>query len=153
MKNILGREIRLYKDNNLDFSLKYEWTQAALVPREHYYSHYDCPFRDIPDESGIYLFTFPQGYYLGQAKHLSDRFRSHFFDFYSPKCKDWHKNFCLNSWGAAQDFIKEQCYYHFMLVDNDKLDLYEHSALAQIVNNNMTDKYYNTTFYKREEKE
>ena len=36
-----------------------------------------------------------------------------------------------------------------MEVEEEELDLYEQSALAQIVENKMTEKYYNTIFYKQ----
>ena len=149
MKNRLGKEIRICKSDNLDLTLKYKWTQAAIVPREEYYSKYLCPFKDIPAESGLYIFIFPDAsFYIGQAKNLEQRFKEHFFSFYGKKCDDWHKTFGIKNYGAAKDFIKDECFYQYMLVDKNKLNLYEHSALAQILKNEMTDKYYNTIFYK-----
>ena len=151
MKNKLGKEIRLCKAKDLDFSLKYKWTQAALVPRKDYFSQYACPFLDIPDKPGIYLFVFPNGSQGGQAQNLEQRFTEHFFQFYSPRCEDWHNSFGLKSWKAAKYFLLDKCWYGYIVLDRKELDLYERSALAQIVNNNMTEKYYNTVFYRKEE--
>lgn len=149
MTNRLGKEIKIYRTDKIDFSLKYKWTQAAVVPREDYFSHYLCPFKDIPTEPGLYIFIFPDAsFYIGQSKNLEQRFKEHFYAFYGKKCNDWHKTFGIKNYGAAKHFIKDECFYKYMLVDEDKLDLYEHSALAQILKNGMADKYYNTIFYK-----
>ena len=153
MENILGKKIRICKAKQLDLNLKYQWTQAAMVVRKDYFSRYLCPFTDIPEEPGVYLFSFPQGYYVGQAKNLQERFTSHFYDMYSSNCKDWHSSFQLKTWKAAKYFLKNKCAYYYMIVDKDKLDLYEQSALAQILKNNMTGKYYNTVYYKEEGEE
>lgn len=147
MKNKNGKEVKIHQ-NVINYDLKPEWIAAELIPREDWYSQYECPFTDIPPQSGIYLFAFPNGFYLGQAKNLEDRFRSHFFQMYKPNCKDWHNSFGLDSWKAAKRFIKNECNYYYMLVDKDQLDLYEHSFLAQIARNNKTELYYNSIFYK-----
>lgn len=149
MTNKLGKEIKIHKTDKIDFSLEYKWTQAAVVPQEDYFSHHLCPFKDIPAESGLYIFIFPDAsFYIGQSKNLEQRFKEHFYAFYGKKCKDWHKTFGIKNYGAAKHFIKDECFYKYMLVDEDKLDLYEHSALAQILKNGAADKYYNTIFYK-----
>lgn len=149
MINKLGKEIKLYKAKTIDFSLKYDWIRGARKMREKYYSKYLCPFTDIPPRPGIYLFCFPDGFYVGQAKNLEQRFSEHFFAFYSKRTKDWHNSFGLDSYGAAQHFLKYECDYYYIEVEEEELDLYEQSALAQIVLNEMTEKYYNTIFYKQ----
>ena len=153
MKNKLGKEVKIYNAKHLDFNLKYNWTRGAMKQRkdeERCKEYYECPFVDIPETSGIYLFCFPDGqYYVGQAKNLAARFTTHFYKFYSPKCEDWHKDLGLKSWWRTKVYIRDYCSYFYMELDADKLDLYEQSALAQIVQNNMTEKYYNTIFYKR----
>lgn len=155
MKNKLGKEIKLYKSKYIDYNLKYQWEEGAIKPREdeqNCIDFYECPFEDIPQTSGIYLFCFPDGqYYVGQAKSLAARFTQHFYNFYSPKCEDWHKDLGLTSWYKTKKFIQKYCNYYYMELPLNKLDVYEHSALAQIVNNNKTELYYNTIFYRKED--
>ena len=154
MKNKLGKEIRVHNSKNIDYTLKYQWKEGAkkLVEDEELCrEYYECPFVDIPNSSGIYLFCFPDGqYYVGQAKNLAARFTSHFYNFFSSKCEDWHKDLGIRNWNRAKIFLKDYCNYYYMEVPQDQLDLYEQSALAQIVKSNMTEKYYNTIFYKEE---
>lgn len=155
MKNKLGKEIRVYSSKDIDLSLKYKWKEGGIKgveDDETCRAFYECPFTDIPNTSGIYLFCFPDGqYYVGQAKDLAARFTSHFYQFFSKECKDWHKDLDLASWNKTKRFIQKYCNYYYMELPQDKLDLYEHSALAQIVNNEKTELYYNTIFYKKEE--
>ena len=155
MKNRLGKEIKIYKSDIIDLRLKYEWKEGGkevVKDEEACRSFYECPFADIPSTSGIYLFCFPDGqYYVGQAKDLAARFTTHFYNFYSDKCKDWHKDLDLTSWYKTKKFIQKYCNYYYMELPLDKLDIYEHSALAQIVNNNKTELYYNTIFYRKED--
>lgn len=155
MNNFLGNEVRVHHAKEIDFNLKYNWTEAALEEEEDEdtcRTNYLCPFTDIPEDSGVYLFCFPDGgYYIGQAVNLKARFTGHFYDFFSPKCKDWHKSLGLKSWKRTKIFLKDYCNYYYMKVDKDKLNLYERSALAQIVKNNKTEMYFNTQFYKEEE--
>lgn len=155
MKNKLGKEIKLYKSKHIDYNLKYQWKEGAIKSREDEQTcidFYECPFEDIPQTSGIYLFCFPDGqYYVGQAKSLAARFIQHFYKFYSSKCEDWHKDLGLTSWYKTKKFIQKYCNYYYMELPPDKLDIYEHSALAQIVNNNKTELYYNTIFYRKED--
>lgn len=154
MKNKLGKEIKLYKSKHIDYNLKYQWKEGAIKPREdeqNCIDFYECPFEDIPQTSGIYLFCFPDGqYYVGQAKSLAARFIQHFYKFYSSKCEDWHKDLGLTSWYKTKKFIQKYCNYYYMEVKEEELDLYEQSALAQIVQKGMTERYYNTIFYKEE---
>lgn len=157
MKNKLGKEIRICKSDIIDFSLKYQWKEGAIKSVEDEdtcRAFYECPFTDIPNTSGIYLFCFPDGqYYVGQAKDLAARFTSHFYQFFSKECKDWHKDLDLASWYKTKKFIQKYCNYYYMELPLDKLDIYEHSALAQIVKNEKTELYYNTIFYKKEEED
>ena len=157
MKNKLGKEVRICKSNIIDFSLKYKWKEGAIKGVEDddtCRAFYECPFTDIPNASGIYLFCFPDGqYYVGQAKDLAARFTSHFYQFFSKECKDWHKDLDLASWYKTKKFIQKYCNYYYMELPLDKLDTYEHSALAQIVKNEKTELYYNTIFYKKEEED
>lgn len=156
MKNKLGKEIKIYNAKEIDFGLKYQWKEGAAVPckdEDKCMAFYECPFDDIPMTPGIYLFCFPEGqFYLGQAKNLAARFTQHFYNFYSPKCQDWHSSIDgLKSWKKTKNYIWKYCTYFYMELDENQLDLYEQSALAQIVNRGMTEKYYNTIFYKQEE--
>lgn len=155
MKNKLGKDIKIYNAKETDFSLKYNWTYAAKKlekDAQRCRDFYEHPFADIPPKPGIYLFCFPDdGFYIGQSENLSARFNAHFYNFFSPKCNDWHKTFGLRSWIDAKRYIKDYCTYCYMIVEKDKLDLYEQSALAQIISNDMADRYYNTIFYKQEE--
>lgn len=157
MKNKLGKEVRVCKSDIIDFSLKYQWKEGAIKSVEDEdtcRAFYECPFTDIPNTSGIYLFCFPDGqYYVGQAKDLAARFTSHFYQFFSKECKDWHKDLDLASWYKTKKFIQKYCNYYYMELPLDKLDIYEHSALAQIVKNEKTELYYNTIFYKKEEED
>ena len=157
MKNRLGKEIKIYKSDVIDLSLKYEWKEGGkevVEDEETCRAYYECPFTDIPNKSGIYLFCFPDGqYYVGQAKDLAARFTSHFYQFFSKECKDWHKDLDLASWYKTKKFIQKYCNYYYMELPLDKLDIYEHSALAQIVKNEKTELYYNTIFYKKEEED
>lgn len=157
MTNILGKEIKIYNANKVDFTLKYKWKEGAKKERKDENicrEYYECPFTDIPETSGIYLFCFPEGeYYVGQAKNLEARFTSHFYNFYSDKCRDWHRALGLKNWKRTKIFIRDYCNYFYMELPQDQLDFYEQSALAQILSNNMTNKYYNTIFYKEGGKE
>lgn len=156
MKNKLGKEIKLYKAKHIDYSLKYQWKEGAVKPRkdeQNCIDYYECPFEDIPQTSGIYLFCFPDGqYYVGQAKNLAARFTQHFYKFYSPKCEDWHSDIGgLRNWKKTRNYLLKYCNYYYIEVKEEELDLYEQSALAQIVQKGMTERYYNTIFYKEEE--
>lgn len=155
MKNKLGKEIKLYNSTKIDFNLKYQWKEGAIKEVEDIdlcYAYYECPFADIPQKSGIYLFCFPDGqYYIGQAKNLAARFTGHFYKFSSKECKDWHKDLGLRNWNRTKIFLQKYCNYYYMEVPQDQLDIYEQSALAQIVKNQKTELYYNTIFYKEEE--
>lgn len=157
MKNKLGKEVRIFKSDIIDFSLKYQWKEGAIKSVEDEdtcRAFYECPFTDIPNTSGIYLFCFPDGqYYVGQAKDLAARFTSHFYQFFSKECKGWYKDLDLASWYKTKKFIQKYCNYYYMELPLDKLDIYEHSALAQIVKNEKTELYYNTIFYKKEEED
>ena len=64
MKNKLGKEIKIYKSDIIDLSLKDKWKEGAIKvveDEETCRSYYECPFTDIPSTSGIYLFCFPDG--------------------------------------------------------------------------------------------
>lgn len=157
MMNKLGKEIKLYKVKSIDFDLKYKWIRGAqkvVKDIEKCKAFYECPFTDIPETPGVYLFCFPDSsYYVGQSVNLAGRFTEHFYKFFSPKCTDWHSYIGLRSWNRTKIYMQQYCNYFYMELPQEELDRYEQSALAQIVKNNMTDKYYNTIFYKEEKEE